>query len=215
MKHNIDLLLEKYWEGTSTLEDENQLKTYFLQENIDETHIPYKDLFGWMGQASQVQSPLEVDMNLLLDKYWEGNTSLKEESLLKAYFNSGQIAENHQQFAEMFAFFDHEAQITYQGSNIIEPNAPTEVKVMRLNIKKWIYAAAAASVLVIGAIFVVNNMKPESNTNKYANIHEIEDPEEALRVTKEALALVSKKFRKSQLSVRENMGALEKASLFK
>ncbi len=92
MKHNIDLLLEKYWEGASTLEDENQLKTYFLQENIDETHIPYKDLFGWMGQASQVQSPLEVDMNLLLDKYWDGETSEDEEFIfLRIERGVGQI----------------------------------------------------------------------------------------------------------------------------
>ena len=156
-------------------------------------------------------------MDILLEKYWEGETTIKEEAVLKAYFKSEQIADQHQEFAPLFAFFDNQAQITYSENSVKDINTKptTGPKVIQLKVKKWIYAAAAASVLVIGAMFVVNNLNPEPATTKYANIQEIEDPEEALRVTKEALALVSKKFRKSQQSVKENMGALEKASIFK
>jgi len=213
MKHNIDLLLERYWDGETSIEDENQLKAYFNSSEIDESHVAYQDLFSWMIFTSEISSPITDDMNLLLEKYWEGETSVREEEVLKAYFKSGKITENHVQFAEMFAYFDAQSQIKYNDEKEVE--SKPEVKVIHFNFRKWISVAAAAVVLTIGAVFVVNNLKPETHTQQFANINEIEDPEEALRVTKEALALVSKKFRKSQESVRQNMGALEKASIFK
>lgn len=217
MKHNIDLLLAKYWEGETSVEDENQLKVYFQGCDIASEHIPYQELFQWMSYSANQSCNAITDMDILLEKYWEGETTIKEEAVLKAYFKSEQIADQHQEFAPLFAFFDNQAQITYSENSVkdIKTKPTTGTKVIQLKVKKWIYAAAAASVLVIGAMFVVNNLNPEPATTKYANIQEIEDPEEALRVTKEALALVSKKFRKSQQSVKENMGALEKASIFK
>ncbi|MGB4960158.1 MAG: hypothetical protein WBO36_11835, partial [Saprospiraceae bacterium] len=59
------------------------------------------------------------------------------------------------------------------------------------------------------------NISHDHTAVETSMVEEIEDPEEALRVTKEALALVSRKFRKSQNSVKENLGALEKVSIFK
>ena len=41
----IDELLKKYFEGTSTLAEEKELKTYFNGENIAENHRTYKSLF--------------------------------------------------------------------------------------------------------------------------------------------------------------------------
>lgn len=217
MKHNIDHLLERYWEGETSVEDENLLKAYFNGENIDSAHAPYQDLFSWMNVSANVVCPVSCDINELLEKYWEGETTIKEENVLKSYFKSGQVAENHQPFTEMFAFFDLQSQITYSESEGREKqlDGKTDTKVIQLQIRRWLSIVAAALVLVIGAVFVVNNLKQETHTQQFANINEIEDPEEALRVTKEALALVSKKFRKSQESVRQNMGALEKASIFK
>ena len=43
MKHNIDHILNKYWEGGSTLDEEMELKVYFRGNNIDAAHEPYKD----------------------------------------------------------------------------------------------------------------------------------------------------------------------------
>lgn len=216
MKHNIDQILEKYWEGESSVEDENTLKRYFTSDQIDMAHEPFKDLFGWMVEFEKIANTVTLDIDALLDKYWEGETSVKEEEMIQAYFKSKNIAESHLPFAALFEYFDEQSQVKYQelpSKHIIETQPAT--KVTQLNIKKWLYAAAAATVLVLGSIFVVNNLKQEKHSQQFANINEIEDPEEALRVTKEALALVSKKFRKSQQSVQQNMGALEKASIFK
>lgn len=217
MKHNINALLDKYWEGESSTEDDQILKSYFQSEDISDDHFPFRDLFAWIDDTSAVTSPISTDIDSLLDKYWEGESSPKEEALLKAYFSSGHVAEDYKAFIDLFAYFDNQSQVQYkpQTTEKHKDNVQSGARIVKMSIHKWIYAVAAATVLVLGAIFVMNNMNPEKQNTLYSNVQEIEDPEEALRVTKEALALVSTKFRKSQESIKQNISALEKAAIFK
>ena len=215
MKHNIDDLLDKYWNGESSIQDEQQLNAYFRSNNVDEAHISFAPLFEYISEASKVKSPDFDDVNLLLEKYWEGDTTVQEENHLKAYFNSGQVIDKHQAFMPLFAYFDDQSKIKFPELASHANVEKSTVQVRQLHIKKWVYASAASLALVFGSIFVVKNLQPEEPVQKYAHIQEIEDPKEALRVTKEALALVSKKFRKSQETIKENLGALDKATVFK
>lgn len=64
----IKSLLEKYFEGNTSLEEEKQLHQYFLQAKIAEELLPYKPLFDFFGQ----QAALMPSSNLLknpLEKY--------------------------------------------------------------------------------------------------------------------------------------------------
>lgn len=210
MTPNINEVLDRYWDGETSLEEEKILKAYFQGGSIADEHLPYCDLFGYMVDQSNICSPVSNDIDTLLNKYWEGETELKEEEILKAYFKSEHVAEGHLPFAGLFEYFDDHKKLKYHDSS--EFNNQT-VKVFTF--RKFIYAAAAVLVLVLGAVTVMQLMEVQNTSNKSSMVQEIEDPEEALRVTKEALALVSSKFRASQESVRENMGALEKAAIFK
>lgn len=217
MKHNIDDLLDKYWDGETSLEDEKSLRQYFCSNDIDESHLAFRDLFGWATESATVTCPVTDDVDVILEKYWNGETSVQEENVLKAYFKSGKVSNNHLAFADLFSFFDEQAQITFDDSRSKDDKkeSPKTGQIISIFYKKWGYAAAAASVLIIASVFVIKNFNTETTQPSYTSVHEIEDPEEALRVTKEALAMVSKKFRKSQESIKENMGALEKATIFK
>lgn len=217
MKHNIDDLLDKYWDGETSLEDEKSLRQYFCSNDIDESHLAFRDLFGWATESATVTCPVTDDVDAILEKYWNGETSVQEENVLKAYFKSGKVSNNHLAFADLFSFFDEQAQITFDDSRSKDDkkDSPKTGQIISIFYKKWGYAAAAASVLIIASVFVIKNFNTETTQPAYTSVHEIEDPEEALRVTKEALAMVSKKFRKSQESIKENMGALEKATIFK
>lgn len=217
MKHNIDDLLDKYWDGETSLEDEKSLRQYFCSNDIDESHLAFRDLFDWATESATVTCPVTDDVNVILEKYWNGETSVQEENVLKAYFKSGKVSNNHLAFADLFSFFDEQAQITFDDSRSKDDkkDSPKTGQIISIFYKKWVYAAAAASVLIIASVFVIKNFNTETTQPSYTSVHEIEDPEEALRVTKEALAMVSKKFRKSQESIKENMGALEKATIFK
>jgi hypothetical protein len=213
MKHNIEILLEKFWEGDTSVEEEQELKNYFQGQDIAEDHQVYLEYFAWTKECSQTRSGQDYDIDNLLERYWSGEAELKEEEILKAYFKSGQIAEEHEPFTELFKFFKDQSEIEYLPSKV--ETSPKYSQVKSLQIRKILYSVAAVSVLVFGAIFVFKNIQSETQPNQYSNVKEIEDPEEAMRVTKEALALVSKEFRKSQETVTKNMGTIEKVSIFK
>lgn len=160
---------------------------------------------------------MKPDIDSLLEKYWEGESSIEDEQILKQYFLSSHILDKHDAYRDLFVYFHEESQIQYPFKNQqIESNQETIVKVRSLSIKKYIFAAAAIMVLALCSIFVVKNLKSDNQTKEsYSQVQEIEDPEEALRVTKQALALLSKNFNSSTKVVKENMGSLEKASIFK
>jgi hypothetical protein len=45
---------------------------------------------------------------LLLNKYFEGETSSAEELQLRQYFRSGKVADEHKAYKPLFAYFDEE-----------------------------------------------------------------------------------------------------------
>lgn len=216
MKHNIDHILDNYWAGESTVEDEVLLKDYFKSGEIQEKHELYKELFVFFSEQNNItyqKENIDIDYSRLLDKYWDGETSEDEEFILKVYFCSGNVQEEHKVFVDLFEYFDTQKSITFNSQQ--SKSIDVKPKIKYFSFRKIIYSIAAASVLLFAAVTVMKDINPDPTVQQTAMVYEIEDPEEALRVTKEALALVSKKFRASQQTVRENMGSLEKAAIFK
>lgn len=50
-QHNIDQLLERYWAGDTSVEEENLLKQYFRFGKVDEKHKTYSELFQLEEEA--------------------------------------------------------------------------------------------------------------------------------------------------------------------
>ncbi|HFB99837.1 MAG TPA: pyruvate ferredoxin oxidoreductase, partial [Phaeodactylibacter sp.] len=48
------------------------------------------------------------NISQLLEKYWEGETSLQEENTLKQYFNQENVAQELQEYQPLFQFFKEE-----------------------------------------------------------------------------------------------------------
>jgi hypothetical protein len=53
----------------------------------------------------------ELKVKKLMERYFEGNTSLDEERNLQCYFASGQVAESLKKYIPLFAFYAKEKQI--------------------------------------------------------------------------------------------------------
>ncbi len=58
-KH-IHILLESYWEGTSSVEDERQLKAFFSGDKVPETLKAFQAYFAYLDTAEQIS----LDKNL-------------------------------------------------------------------------------------------------------------------------------------------------------
>ena len=51
----IDHLLEKYFQGTTTLQDENELKTYFSGNRVRAEHQIYQSLFDAFAEEKKIK----------------------------------------------------------------------------------------------------------------------------------------------------------------
>ncbi len=75
-KEAIQELLEKYFQGQTSIDEEKQLRKYFLQPNVDETLLQFKPIFVFFEQESQSSAPEtiknfepRVKIRLLRNKY--------------------------------------------------------------------------------------------------------------------------------------------------
>jgi len=65
MNHQtIQILLEKYFEGETNLQEEAQLAQYFQQENIAEDLTAYKPLFQFYDQQKNIMPSKEFDQKI-------------------------------------------------------------------------------------------------------------------------------------------------------
>jgi hypothetical protein len=78
----------------------------------------------------------------LLNRYWDGETSLEEERELKAYFNSDDIAEQFRSVAPLFRAFREEQTVQLSQQTPIAPMRPVMYRT-------WPQLAVAASVALL------------------------------------------------------------------
>lgn len=141
------------------------------------------------------------NINHLLEKYWEGETSLQEEESIKQYFNNGKVAPELEQYKSLFQYFKEEQDVMISDDfekRLLE-QIENEQKVVPAKVRKlsWmtsVRAIAAVGIILMAAVFVFQNMEGEEK-DVWAQ-YEVEDEQEAIEATKAALALLSGKMKK-------------------
>jgi hypothetical protein len=118
----------------------------------------------------------------IVEKYFQGETTIAEENELKEYFSSPDVAQHLEQYKPMFGYF---SQVKEQKST---QEIPLQTK--KRNVA-WLSIAASFVILLgIGTFFYVS----EKNTPPVVAQSELgtyDNPEEALAATQKALALLS------------------------
>ena len=122
----------------------------------------------------------------LLDKYFEGETSIVEENALKEYFSKKEVPEHLKQYQAMFAYFAQNKKET----------APQNIQVKPVkNTWHMQWAAKAAVVLLLFAIGYALYPKGLSDAEK-------KEAEIAFKQTQKALNLISKNLNKGNYAVQ-------------
>ena len=105
-----------------------------------------------------------MNIEELLEKYFEGLTSAEEEATLRHYFTSGDVPENLAMYKPLFVYFDAEIStfkinesatsrtLEIEGEIRLEPeNKPARQTSKKLVL--WLSGAAACAAILIGAFF--------------------------------------------------------------
>lgn len=120
-------------------------------------------------------------IEILIEKYFEGETSIAEEKELIAYFSSSDVAQHLEQYKPVFGYFSQAKQEQFTATIPLKSGR----KQKRL---AWLSVAASVVVMLgIGFFAYQNTSEPTQE-----NLGVIDDPEIAFKETQKALALISK-----------------------
>ncbi len=101
-----------------------------------------------------------ANIEKILEKYLDGETSLQEETTLKTYFLSKNVAPEHEEYIPLFLYFKSSKEDIF-------------TKTIQLNSKKtnWKWLSVAASILVLVSIYFGNQIHNKSVAEKqYAQV---------------------------------------------
>lgn len=115
-------------------------------------------------------------IEIVINKYLEGTTSIAEEKQLKAYFSSNEVAPHLVQYKPLFSYFENQKEQQFTKDLPLQPRKHSYVK--------WIGIAATIVVFFGIATFFYNHSSNE-HLGTYSN------PEEAFVETQKALEMLS------------------------
>ncbi|MBX2896517.1 MAG: hypothetical protein KF763_13805 [Cyclobacteriaceae bacterium] len=134
----------------------------------------------------------------LLEKYWNCETSLEQERMLREYFR-GQVPENLNEVAGLFRYFESQQQKEIAGSDF-DAQVKQQIRQQRpkgkvINLAFALRIAAGLVVVLVATYFVRLEVR-KSYSSEVADTYS--DPQLALEETKKALMMLSKGFNKAQ-----------------
>ncbi len=165
-------------------------------------------------------------MKALIEKYFEGETSLEEEAKLRDYFNDGpqsgeQVAEELKEYQPMFQHFATEREQVlsddFDEALFLKMEAASDAKIVQMRTwpRQLIRIAAVGAVLMASMIFL---QKSNTTQAQQASVdwskYEIKDEKVAYEETVKALKLLSSKLNKGSKKATEEMGKMEKVGKY-
>ncbi|HSD14666.1 MAG TPA: hypothetical protein VLB74_08465 [Flavobacterium sp.] len=118
-------------------------------------------------------------IEILVDKYFAGETSIAEEKELKNYFSSSDVAPHLEQYKAIFGYFGQAKQEQFTRTVPLQPR--------KRNYVAWISVAASIAVLS-GTLYFMNQPSEQPVAN---GLGTFDDPELAFQETQKALQMVS------------------------
>jgi hypothetical protein len=136
----------------------------------------------------------------LLEKYWNAETSLEEEKELHQFFQGNDVPENLKETAVLFRYFETEKKRSLNEDFV---DAVTkQIKQRRggkiVSMANWIQMArvAAGVIVVVAAVYLIGREVRNSSPKEIPDTES--DPKLAFEQTKKALLMISKNFHKAQ-----------------
>jgi hypothetical protein len=148
----------------------------------------------------------EMDIHILLQRYWDGETSIEEERRIKAYFAANEgIDASVSHLKPWFAALETERAVQLPAEPVLQVQR-------RAPLLRYLAAATVAGLIGLGAWWANTHFSERSATASGPDIlykDSYEDPEQAVAEIKAALALVSSKLNKGKREAAKGLKKVE------
>ncbi len=162
----------------------------------------------------------KVLIDQLLEKYWDAETSIEDEKLLKEYFHGSQIDEAHRAYQEIFLHYSQSTQLRLNdrvtlSEEIVAAYENKQGIIVRI---RPLMKYAAAIIFLMASYGLFLNLSDQQLTSrssqyvgKYTELHEHEDLDEAYAITMEALSFLKTKINQTEEEVTSPMLPISRA----
>lgn len=150
----------------------------------------------------------------LLDKYWEGESSLQEETQLRDFFAGNDIPEDLKPFQSLFQLFQLEQDKKLNADfdkKLMQQLQSSDKPVAKVRTLSFYLVRIAAAGLLLISIYWVSQQAPFKTDETIVTAEEM-TPEEVYAQTKQALMLVSAKLNKGTDIANNGMSKMAKAT---
>lgn len=131
------------------------------------------------------------EVEILVEKYFEGLTTIEEEALLKHFFAAGDFPDEMKPVASMFGYFEVEKEVKFSRGftdDFIREIESKQVIPFYQNRRFWYYfSGVAASIILMVSLFIENQNSPKKST------YTSQEAQQAYFQTKKTLAYISSK----------------------
>lgn len=153
------------------------------------------------------------NIQTLLDKYFEGNSSIAEEKQLKAYFQQKEIDPGLEAYRTLFVWQAEEQEISlpsrFQNDLLAEIEAQQKVGFVRRFLRHPMSRAAALIVLLAGMWWAYQTdsatIEPQATAEIDWEQYEPKTKEEALNITRNAMVMLSKELNRGTARVAKEV----------
>lgn len=140
----------------------------------------------------------------LLNKYWNCETSLEEEQQLKEYFTDGEVPESLKEVSTLFQYFQDQ-----KNRSLSDPSFDSKVisnlaKPKRSRVVQLVYNSmriAAGVAVLVAAVWFVRSELHKSGSQEIVDTYD--DPKKAFEETKQALLIISRSFKKVEEEAKQ------------
>jgi hypothetical protein len=144
------------------------------------------------------------NMEDLLKKYWDCETTLEEEKQLREYFGGNNIPDQWKDTAALFRYFEETKKkslndLAFEGQVIQKIHAPKKSRLVRL-VYNTMRIAAGLAVVLAATWFIRNEIR---EATPQAVVDTYDDPKLAFEETKKALLMISKSFGTAEEQARK------------
>ena len=160
------------------------------------------------------------EIHAILERYWEGESSLAEEVQLREFFNQESVPEEFVSFKPLFQFFKHEQEAyldtDFESKLSSKLTVVDNIKPRAHSLTFYIKRAAAVAAILIGVVFFFNKTGVMNTANEIAanelNKQERQEAQMAYSEAKAALLLISKKLKKGTSKAEKGISQVRKAT---
>lgn len=156
----------------------------------------------------------------LLERYFQGETSVEEERLLRRYFSGEGVDQRLRQYAPLFRLFYREQQEKLdenKAGQILAQLPAGPANRISLSTRRYsrLLQIAASLVLIVGLYWAYQYRQPVEQTAEVDwSKYEITDEREALDITRNALLKVSKSLNEGASTAADKLDRMQEIGKF-